>query len=104
MAVIYTKRLFAGNVSSVGNTLLFTASSGLTTIVRDIAVQCYSTGSNEAVIQTLPGQALAFFASTAQYSTFHWTGRQVIVPGEGVEMGVFSGGWTCMITGYELNP
>lgn len=102
MAVIYTVRLAEASSLTSGAHDLFTVISGVTVVVRDIAVFAQGASPNSCYIARDGGAALASFIGLDEYESGHWEGRGAYNPGETIQIGVLSGEFTVTITGYQL--
>jgi hypothetical protein len=106
MALVYTRRLGAITVTTaVTWTEIFRASSGKTTVLRDLIVTNASTAAiTELAIRVRPltkaGDWWMYYAKPFPIGTVRVDMRQVIEPGEAVEIHSAATGVFAACTGY----
>ena len=100
---IYTKRLAAGYHSSASSLTIFTAPLGVTTVIRCITISCFSSSVNGGYLY-IPGTALmAGWVNLPQLTTEIFDMRQVIAPGENLDLTLTASDAFVAVTGYELS-
>jgi hypothetical protein len=99
---VYTKRLATGTLTGAGDTAVFTAPVGSTTVLRDIRITSEASGSNVAGLYVAGSGVLFWAAATAAQQNFGIELRQVILPSEVIHINVGGGTWGYYLTGYEL--
>lgn len=104
MALIYTKRLGAAIQVGVGITTIYTAPTGLVSVVRSIGL-AITGGTPGSVVIYIAGVGTFHAATaTALWQSFPWSGRMVVNPGEHLNISVVTNGqWECLVTGYQLS-
>lgn len=84
----------------------YTVPEGFRAVIRDIAAfTANASAPGGVVIQSTTTNAYLFYESTpAAVNTYvHWEGRQVVEPGDGLEITVYADtGGSIRITGYLL--
>jgi len=99
---IYTVRFGNAYKNGAGSVTVYTAPTGVTSVLRDLCVSTDSAGVPIAVINDSGTGPIFFCEGTGASETFHWEGRQVILPGESLVLAVNNGEWWALATGYHL--
>jgi hypothetical protein len=105
MATIYTVRLAAASFSTTGPHLLFTARTGVTTVVRDVVASNQSTVATNIWLYVLANgtdAVLIYSENVASLLATPRDMRQVILPGESVFTNSQIAPWTVAVTGFEF--
>ena len=87
MARIYSALLASGTLTGASNALVYTAPSGKLVVVRDVVLLHDDSLVRRVALYGLSGGVASYIASsrvTDPSSVYHWDGRQVLVPGEGL--------------------
>ena len=100
---IYSKLLARVNPTATGTYALFTAPSGVTTIIRDITGVSTDTGAALTAFLTVGGVGYFSVNALANYNPFHWSGRLVLSPGDAVAWYCDIGYGSVYVSGYELS-
>jgi hypothetical protein len=86
---------------------VFRAADGVTTVVRDIVITNASTAADaEVALRVRPltraGEWWLYYAKSFPVGSVHVDSRQVVEPGEALELFSTAGGLFCAVTGYIL--
>lgn len=102
MAYVYSKRLIEESAATTGSSVVYTVPANTVAVLRDFTAVCEVGGANSLVLYRTGG-AVLFFANSAAVNTyFHEEGRKVLEAGETVTLGITSGTWSIIVSGYEL--
>ena len=103
---IYSVLLGKGHGRATGTTLIYTAPADGVVVVRDIT--CFVSVAGVAAFQvygSTPGGAIGYLMSVsapAAAETYHWSGRQVLLPGEELYISGGTDRVTYRVSGYLL--
>lgn len=103
VAAVYSVLLGRGVLAAAGSIDVFTAASGVTTIIRDIWLTAYSASTE--VFLSIAGVVtfLDQVHTPGSAETFHYECRVVLVPGDVVSFATATSGGQVMISGYVLS-
>lgn len=102
MASVYSTQFFGGALAGDETHNLYEVPTGYVAVVRDVSLFSQSSGSNGCYAGSDAGYAYFSALDQPQYASPHWEGRVVMNAGEVMTLGIFSGDWTCVISGYLL--
>lgn len=100
---IYSKRLCDGIATSGGFRLVFTAPAGVTTVVRVVDLYIDASGSTVAQLLLNSTQRLFSVPTPAALTSYHQDTRQVLNPGDTLEVYSDISNVEYAISGYELS-
>lgn len=103
MASIYTKKFGSHTQSGAGSATLYTAPSGVTSVVRDISIVLQGAIGSQCLVSVVGGQAITSFNPTVVFADHHWDGRAVLEVGDVLEFQCNGSSWDVSVTGYELD-
>lgn len=88
--------------TAVGVNTTYTVPAGYRAIVRDLDAINISGGSG-SLTMTIAGLAYLFVAQSSTYLDYHaWRGRQVVNPGETLQVSQSGINWGYAVSGYLL--
>lgn len=102
---IYSVLLAAGRVTEETSLDVYTAPDVGVVVVRDIVLGNFSGGAALMSVQAGSGSSyvpLLQVPEVENASTFHWEGRQVLLPGQKLGFSTLAGPATYRISGYHL--
>jgi hypothetical protein len=103
MAAVYTVLFGAGTTTAGAATTIYTAPSGMVSILRDCELVTSGSGTTASHSLYVAGLALFWFVKvTVPSSYFQWTGRLVIPPGGALTIASATQNTNFYCTGYQL--
>lgn len=105
---VYSVLIYENGALPASDNLVYTVSAGTVVIVRDI-VAWYGGSqyarTNGIQVYAVPAGTYIFSArapfAIAQ-KLYHWEGRQVLNPTQGLHVVAFEANWSIRISGYQL--
>lgn len=105
MTSVYSANLFVGPGTGSLQTI-YTSPAGVTTVVRDVSVFATSSIATPVyLVHQVSGGSAAVFAlagTLAADAGFHWEGREVLAPGDTLELGAYGSALLVTVNGYKL--
>lgn len=102
---VYSALLGDGRVLESDSAIAYTAPATGTVVVRDVVITAASTGTGGVYVDAIFGSAVSpiyhvIMADTV--TSYHWSGRQVLRPGEQIQVATLDGQCRYRISGYVL--
>jgi hypothetical protein len=102
LASIYSKQLFLGDAPSGGTTVLYTAPTGIVAIVRSIHMIPFGGGTPWTMFWEINSTFFDYFDTTVSTASYDVETRLVLNPGDELKLETGTGGWSGVVSGYEL--
>lgn|SRR5512146_2263587 len=102
---VYSVLLGAGRVLESDSVIAYTAPGTGVVVVRDIVITAASTGTGGVYVDAISGSAVSPLYHVIMADTitsYHWSGRQVLQPGEQIQVATLDGQCRYRISGYQL--
>jgi hypothetical protein len=106
-APVYTARFAAFSTDAGGFFTVFTASDAWVWIIRDIVITSFSVDPAALVVyigSPVQNWPILGVPAAAYGQSYHWDGRQELLPAEEISLQVDRAPTRLIITGYKLLP
>lgn len=103
MALVYSRRLGQGSLSSAGSTAIYTVPAGVTAVVRSCSFTTLGGSANAANLIVGGAYEIAGIESGTLYVPVVVNLRAVLNAGEVLTFEITGGSFHVMVSGYELD-